>query len=142
MLIHRAHTAIVRLDTLLVPPFYGSPTPFDLRHGFDVSLPPSLPLSISPCLFLFSPERRISSAVRNLQILFQLHPGKRSLPPVPAGKTASATLKTRPIAQLRSWPCKLLPPRRLVKGVPRPEKKGEAKTRDGERKRERERIAS
>lgn len=59
--------------------------------------------SISLSLFLsYSVKRRISSAVRNLQILFQLYPGKRSFSPVPAGKTACATLKTRPIVEFRA----------------------------------------
>jgi len=59
---------------------------------------PSLSLSLS---LSYSVKRRISSAVRNLQILFQLHPRKRSFSPVPAGKTACAILKTRPIVELR-----------------------------------------
>lgn len=86
--------------------FYHSP--LHLLHStcsarFEGSPPPHHSLYLSPFPSRsHSLKRRISSAVRNLQILFQLHPGKRSFSPIRAGKTASATLKTRPIAELRA----------------------------------------
>lgn len=86
MLIYRVHSIGIQILFL----FHRSSLHLLHSTWFDV------PLSL-----FYSVKRRISSAVRNLQILFQLHPGKRSFSPVPAGKTACATLKTRPIVEFR-----------------------------------------
>lgn len=96
----------------------------------------SLSLSRFPS---YSVKRRISSAVRNLQILFQLHPGKRSFSPVPAGKTVWRYLENSSNRGAPCCPCKLLPSRQFVWKEHRGVKEGKMeKMRDWERESKRE----
>lgn len=99
----------------------------------------SLSLSRFPS---YSVKRRISSAVRNLQILFQLHPGKRSLSLSLSCSSRQNCLRYLENSSNRgapSWSCKLLPSRQFVwkehRGVK--ERKTE-EMRDWERESERE----